>query len=287
MEIGFFGGNFTGIDLELQREYLELTRKYTDEGTVQGIRLSTRPDYIDHERLQMLKSYPVKTIELGAQSLDEEVLKLSGRGHTVEDVVRASALIREYGFELGLQMMIGLPGDSLEKSLQTAVQIIELGAGCTRIYPTLVIRDTELEESYKKGLYAPLSLEEAVSWTKVIVRKFEKSPVKILRTGLHPSEGLLNGENLVAGPFDVSYGEMVTSALWKEDLQGWLEFNSIQAPEEGQLKRKLMIEVAQRHVNAAIGRNASNRKMLQEFFGEVKFVANPELLGREFKAVIW
>lgn len=286
VEIGFFGGNFTGIDIELQQEYLNLTRKFTEEGRVQGIRLSTRPDYIDDKHLQRLKSYPVKTIELGAQSLDEEVLKLSGRGHTVEDVIRASAMIREYGFELGLQMMIGLPGDSLERSLATADQIIALGAGCTRIYPTLVIRDTELEDQYNKGLYKPLSLEEAVSWTKEIVRKFEKIPVKVLRTGLHPSEGLLNGENLVAGPFDVSFGEMVTSSLWMEELQDWITLNPIQVQNEEKKRRKLLIEVAPRQINSAIGRNASNRKMLQEFFAEVKFVANPELRGREFKAVI-
>lgn len=287
VEIGFFGGNFTGIDPELQRAYLEHTRKFTEEGSVHGIRLSTRPDYIDHDRLKMLKSYPVKTIELGAQSLDEEVLKLSGRGHTVEDVIRASAMIREYGFELGLQMMIGLPGDSLEKSLATADQIIELGASCTRVYPTLVIRDTELEDHYRKGLYTPLSLEEAVSWTKEIVRKFEKVPVKVLRIGLHPSEGLLTGENLIAGPFDVSFGEMVTSALWLEDLQNWLQAKSIEhLIEETSRKGKLLMEVAPRQINAAIGRNASNRKMLQEYFVEVKFTANPGLNGREFRAVI-
>ncbi len=123
-------------------------------------------------------------------------------------------MILEHGFELGLQMMIGLPGDTLEKSKDTARQIVQLGASNTRIYPTLVIKDTELEKRYSKGEYSPLSLDDAIHWTKEVVRIFEEGNVTILRIGLHPSEGIVNGDTLLS-TFHVAFGEMVNSALWE------------------------------------------------------------------------
>ena len=216
VEIGFFGGNFTGIELVLQEYYLSIASPYVNQGKVSGIRVSTRPDYINHDSIKLLKKYAVSTVELGAQSLDEEVLAKTGRGHSVQHVIDASGMIRDAGLNLGLQMMIGLPGDSFEKSIHTAKEIVRLGASSTRIYPTLVIRETELETLFKLGKYAALSLEQAIDWTKEIVKIFETNHVRILRIGLHPSEGLLTGENLVAGPFHVAFGEMVRSALWKD-----------------------------------------------------------------------
>ncbi len=172
VEIGFFGGNFTGIPVDEQKAYLASVQNHIVSGRVTGIRISTRPDYISRDILHMLKQYHVTTIELGAQSLDEEVLKLAGRGHSVTQVHEASKMIRENGFSLGLQMMIGLPGDSAEKSIFTAQEIIRLGAECSRIYPTLVIKDTELEQLFIKGKYTPLSLGEAISRVADIVPLF-------------------------------------------------------------------------------------------------------------------
>ena len=168
--------------------------------------------------LQLLKAYHVSTIELGAQSMDDEVLQLSGRGHNSEGIFLASKMIKESGFSLGLQMMLGLPGDTLEKSIMTAKNIVALKADNTRIYPTLVIKDTELEILYKEKKYNPLSLEQAVEWAKEVYKIFEEANVTVLRMGLHPSEGLISGESLIAGPFHVSFGELVMTALWKDVL---------------------------------------------------------------------
>lgn len=276
VEIGFFGGNFTGIPVQEQKAYLASVEPYIAAGRVAGIRISTRPDYISEEILLMLKQYHVSTIELGAQSLDEEVLKLAGRGHTAAQVHEASQMILEHGFNLGLQMMIGLPGDTAEKSVYTAQEIIRLGAGCTRIYPTLVIKDTELEQLYAEGKYQPLSQEEAISRVADIVPLFIAANVKILRIGLHPSEGLLDNTSLVAGPFHVAFGEMVFSEIWRRLLTNMVFGNG---------KRNILtLTVAAGMRNAAIGHKAMNKAMLLESFRKVVFEESPDLKGFEYHA---
>lgn len=275
VEIGFFGGNFTGIPLNEQEHLLLLVQPYLKQGRVSAIRLSTRPDYIDQQRLDLLKAYDVRTIELGAQSLDEEVLKLTGRGHTVEDVRKASQMILDNGFSLGLQMMIGLPGDTTEKSEHTAREIIRLGATSARIYPTLVIRDTELETLYLEGKYIPLTIEEAVAWAKEIVLIFENAGVSIIRLGLHPSEGLLQGRNLVGGPFHVSFAELVHTEIWNDLLRPLMESAS---------EKDIRIAVAEGQVNAAVGYGGKNRDMLKMNFRRVKFLSDPVLEGRAYRA---
>jgi len=276
VEIGFFGGNFTGIPVEGQKAYLACVQPFVKSGQVAGIRISTRPDYINDEVLKMLKQYHVTTIELGAKSLDEEVLKLSGRGHSVAEVVRASELIRNSGFQLGLQMMIGLPGDTAEKSLFTAKEIIRLGAVCTRIYPTLVIKNTELEQHYLAGDYIPLSLDEAVNRVADIVPLFTLADVKILRIGLHPSEGLLDKTSLVAGPFHVAFGEMVSTEIWSRILTQLVYPNN--------KRNALTLTVAVGMSNAAIGHKGKNKTMLLEVFRKVIYTESPDLKGFEYHA---
>ncbi len=276
VEIGFFGGNFTGIPEKEQLAYLESVQPYVKSGRVQGLRLSTRPDYISQHILDFLKRYHVTSIELGAQSLDEEVLKLAGRGHTAQQVHQASSMIKGNGFNLGLQMMIGLPGDTPEKSIYTAKEIIRLGAECTRIYPTLVIKNTELEKLFLAGKYTPLSMEEAISRVADIVPLFTDAGVKILRLGLHPSEGLLDNTSLVAGPFHVAFGEMAFSEIWRKLL------NSI-VYENGK-RNILTLTVANGMRNAAIGHKALNKAMLLENFRKVVFEENSDLKGFEYHA---
>lgn len=276
VEIGFFGGNFTGIPVEQQKAYLASVQPYMESGQVTGIRISTRPDYISKEILLMLKQFHVSTIELGAQSLDDEVLKLAGRGHTASQVHEASRMIREHEFSLGLQMMIGLPGDTAEKSIYTAQEIIRLGAECTRIYPTLVIKDTELEQLFLAGKYIPLSQEEAISRVADIVPLFITADVTILRIGLHPSEGLLDKTSLVAGPFHVAFGEMVFSEIWRRIISTMMFENG---------KRNLLtliVPVGMR--NAAIGYKALNKAKLLETFRKVVFEESDELKGFEYHA---
>lgn len=276
VEIGFFGGNFTGIPVEGQKAYLASVQGYISSGRIKSIRISTRPDYINRDILTMLKQYHVITIELGAQSLDDEVLRLAGRGHTAAEVHKAAEMIKESGFSLGLQMMIGLPGDTAEKSIFTATEIIRLGADCTRIYPTLVIKNTELEQLYLEGKYQPLLLEEAISRVADLVPLFVDAGVKILRIGLHPSDGLMDGSSLVAGPFEVAFGEMVFSEIWNR-LFTTMVFNNG--------KRNLLtITTARGMRNAAIGYKALNKAMLLESFRKVIFNENPDLKGFEYYA---
>jgi len=271
IEIGYFGGNFTGIAFEDQESYLRIGYKYLGNGDVNGIRLSTRPDYIDHERLELLKKFGVGTIELGAQSMVEEVLIASGRGHTLSDIENASKLIIDAGFELGLQMMIGLPEDTLERSMFTAKKIAELRASNTRIYPALVIKDTQLAEQYLKKQYQPLTIEEAIRWTKKIYQIFEQAKVNVIRMGLHPSEGLLSGNDLLAGPFHPSFKELVMTEIWKDELL----YLKSEEPKEG-----ITIYIHPKQYNFAIGYEAKNKKMLQESFKEVKFKQDDQLKNR-------
>ena len=275
VEIAFFGGNFTGIETETQIHFLESVQKYIREGRVSGLRVSTRPDYINRDNLEMLKSYSVNTIELGAQSLHDDVLLKSGRGHKVSDVVDASKLIKEMGFELGLQMMIGLPGDTKDKSLTTTEKIIELGASCTRIYPTLVIKGTKLEQLFNNGRYTPLSIDEALNWTKDILRLFEENNVTVLRIGLHPSEGLLSGHDLVAGPFHQSFRELVLTEIWNDNFKKLMKDNN---------HKQISITVNKKTLNYAIGYKSKNKNQLLKYFQEVKFIPSDNIGESEFHA---
>ncbi len=268
IEVAFFGGSFTGLEWDVQMRYLETVQPYLQEGKVEGIRLSTRPDYIDEKGLVLLKEMGVVAIELGAQSLDDEVLQRSGRGHTVEEVEIASELIKSVGFELGLQMMTGLPGDSEEKALHTARKIVKLKADTTRIYPTLVIRDTPLAELFKKKIYSPQTLEESVELCARLYDIFAHEGVKILRMGLHPSEGFFSGESLLAGPFHPAFGELVLSEVWFHKLKHLPKTIS------GQM---LTLIVNPSEINTVIGHKARNKIFLQKHFRKLKIIAGREV----------
>lgn len=280
VQVAFFGGTFTGLDIEEQKAYLEIVKPYIVNGEIQSVRLSTRPDYINNEILDLLQQYHVTDIELGTQSLDDEVLLYSGRGHTCKDVERASNLIKSYGFNLGLQMMIGLPKDTLQKSILTAKKIISLGAASTRIYPTLVIDRTPLAVLYKQGKYKPLTIECAIDWTKEVYKIFQKENITVLRVGLHPSIDLMNGKGYLAGPFHVSFFELVLSALWKERFeQFFLNKNISQnqvVTEKSNIKN---ISVNPKDINYAIGYKSSNLNWLKSQGWRVKFIQN-ENIGR-------
>ncbi len=274
VQIAYFGGNFTGINLDLQEKLLDIANYYVNEYNLYGIRISTRPDYINQKILDILKKYNVKSIELGAQSLVDDVLIISGRGHTVNDVVKAAKLINDNNFELGLQMMIGLPGDTKEYDIQTAKKIVSLGAKSTRIYPTLVIKDTFLEKMYKRREYQPLNLEEAVNIVKELIPIFENNKVKILRIGLHPSEDIINYKSLVAGPFHQSFKELVLTEIWFDKLKNIVE--------RGVGNKTLNIFVNTKDLNYAIGYNSKNRLYLQKYFQIVKFYKDDNIIANTF-----
>ena len=253
VNVAFFGGNFTGIPLQEQEEYLKIVQPYLSENKVHGIRLSTRPDYINNEVLDLLKKYNVTTIELGAQSMKDDVLRTSRRGHKVADTIQSSEKIKSYGFSLGLQMMVGLPGDNLENAVFTAKKIVELGADNTRIYPCIIIKDTKLEEYYYQKKYFPLTLDEAITQAKKVYLVFEKAGLTVLRIGLHPSENLLKGNDLIAGPFHQSFKELVFTEIWKDILLPLTK---------NPKKENIEIFVSPTEFNYAIGYNSKNKKKL-------------------------
>ncbi|WP_238882561.1 elongator complex protein 3 [Clostridium sp. YIM B02551] len=218
VEVSFFGGTFTAIREENQKELLEVAKHYKDKGLIDKIRLSTRPDYINEYILDYLKEYGVDIIELGVQSLNEDVLKLSGRGHSKEDVENASRLIKDYGFTLGHQLMIGLPGDTLDRDIQSVRDSIEMKPDIARIYPALVIKDTPMEIMYKRGTFIPYTLEEAVEASKIVFKEYKSNNVKVIRIGLQPTENITLGKDIIAGPFHPAFRELVEASILEEKL---------------------------------------------------------------------
>lgn len=214
IEVSFFGGTFTGINMCIQRELLSVAQSYKKTGKIKFIRLSTRPDYIDNKILDHLKSFDVDIIELGVQSLDEEVLHKSGRGHSVEDVEIASKLIKEYGFTLGHQIMLGLPGDTREKDMETARKSISIGPNICRIYPSLVIKETPMEKLLLEGKYKPYTLEEAVEISKIVYGMMEGNDIKVIRIGLQPTEEISADGDVIDGPFHPAFRELVESSIY-------------------------------------------------------------------------
>lgn len=270
VEVAFFGGNFTGLPESMQDKYLEAVQPYLDAGLVDGLRCSTRPDYISSQRVRTLKRYGMLNIELGAQTTDDEVLRLCGRGHTFKDIEEASAMILAENVTLGLQMMLGLPGDTFEKDMNTASDIVRLGVSETRIYPCVVVKDTVLEQMYLDGRYVPLTLQEAVGQTATLLSYFDDNSVKVLRMGLHASEEL-DGAALVAGPYHHNFAEMVHGELWARRL------NNIKEDTE-----HLIIKVPSAQLNHAIGWKAANKEMLQQRYKKVVFKTDDTLQNDSF-----
>lgn len=264
VEVAFFGGNFTGLPVKMQNDYLEVVQPYLDKNLIHGIRCSTRPDYISLQRVKEIKHLGMRNIELGAQSTNDEVLKHCKRGHTYNDIVEASQIILSENITLGLQMMIGLPFDSEEKDFQTAKDIVSLGAKETRIYPCIIVKDTELEALYRNGDYKALSINEAVSRSSKLYSYFIENQVKVLRIGLHQSDEL-DKKGYIAGPYHRNFAEMVFSHIWKE------KFENLKISESENLKKDIIINVPASQINHAIGWNGENKKLLLEQFRSVDF----------------
>lgn len=218
IEVSFFGGTFTAIDVNKQKELLEVAREYKQKGLIHKIRLSTRPDAILPYILGYLKEYKVDIIELGVQSLDDEVLRKAGRGHSVNDVVVASKLIKEAGFTLGHQIMPGLPGDSFDIDIETTKKSIEMKPDICRIYPSLVIKDTPMEDMYNRGNYVPYSLDEAVYISGEMLKLYNDAKIKVIRIGLQPTDTITTGKDIVDGPFHPAFRELVEGHLICETL---------------------------------------------------------------------
>ena len=262
IEVAFYGGSFTAIDIEIQSRLLEVPYKFKKEGLIDEIRLSTRPDTINIEVLANLKKYGVNTIELGVQSMDEDVLIASERGHTIEDVYVSSEMIKDFGFNLGLQMMIGLPKDNLRSDLETCLEFIKLKPDCVRIYPTLVIKDTFLEKQYKCGNYKPLELVEAVDISTLLLMLFYLNDINVIRVGLQPTENIQLGKDVVVGPFHPAFRQLVESNIFKVLLDYY--FSSKEILKE---KMELVIEADIKKKSLIAGQKSSNTRYWIEKYG--------------------
>ncbi|MCX5855402.1 MAG: radical SAM protein [Deltaproteobacteria bacterium] len=216
VQIAFYGGTFTGMVREEQRRLLKLAAPFLREGAADGIRISTRPDGIDAEGLDFLRSSGVTTVEVGAQSLHDEVLLRSRRGHTADDTVRALALLRQKGFETGIHLMAGLPGDSPGRFVETIERVIALRPDMVRIHPTLVLRDTPLAQAFREGNYLPLGLADAVALCKNALKALTAAGIPVIRLGLQTTRELEEPGAVVAGPFHPAFRSLVETALFLE-----------------------------------------------------------------------
>lgn len=214
VQISFYGGTFLGLTNEVICDLLSLARDFVQGGQVHGIRFSTRPDSVTEEKLELIRPFPVTTVELGVQSMDSGVLTLSGRGHGPEHTEKASALLSARGYETGFQIMAGLPGDDMEKSLETVKSLCRRKPSFMRIYPTLVLRGSALERLYEKKTYVPLTLDQAVARVKRLYLYIRGHGIPVIRMGLQASEELDNGSVVVAGPYHPSFGHLVHSAVF-------------------------------------------------------------------------
>lgn len=258
-EVAFYGGSFTAIPREEMTAYLSAVAPYIESERVSGIRLSTRPDAIDEEILDILASYGVRTIELGAQSMDDAVLKKSGRGHTSNDVESSSKLILEHGFSLILQMMTHLPGSSSQKDIATAKRIAELRPSGVRVYPTVVVSDTALCDMWEKGSYTPATAEAAAELGAEILEIFEERNIPVIRFGLNPTDDLSSGAAL-AGAYHPALGEMARSELFFKKLSALIE-------KEGIKGKTLDVFVARGKTSVATGQKKRNIQRLREKYG--------------------
>lgn len=216
LEISYFGGTFTAINIEKQKELLAVAKHYKDKGIIDYIRLSTRPDYINDIILSNLRDFSVDIIELGVQSMNLEVLQKSARGHSPEDVIKASLLIKEYGFVLGHQIMLGLPGDTFKKDIETTAELIKLSPELCRIYPALVIKDTPMEKMFNSNLYKPYTMEEAINIAKILYGMLVANNINVIRVGLQPTEEINVGKDIIAGPFHPSFRELVEGSIFND-----------------------------------------------------------------------
>ena len=266
-ELAFYGGSFTALDTGLQDTFLEMTVPFRQRGDLQSLRISTRPDAIDRRRLARLKAYGVGRIELGAQSFDDRVLSLCQRGHQVEDIERAAGQIHAAGIALGLQLMLGLPGDSPETDQEGIKRAFQLKATTLRLYPTLVLKGTALADMMAAGRYRPLSLETAVTRTAHMLDAVDvgngrdgHERMAVIRVGLQDNEGLRGSENVLAGPHHPAFRSLVDTQRFRERLD--------RDPERFRWHDKtLEVKVHPKEISSFAGYKKSNLVHLRKVYG--------------------
>ncbi len=277
IEVAFYGGSFTAINRDRQISYLSKAKNYIKSGLVDHIRISTRPDFIDDQILNYLKKYGVAIIELGVQSLDNEVLEKAGRGHTANSVYKAAEMIKSAGFKLGIQVMPGLPGDTTKTMQETTQKVIQIKPNFVRIYPTVVIKDTKLHRMMLCGEYTPLTLWEAVDICSYMYMKFKDSNIQVIRTGLQASE-ILEKNYVIAGPYHPSFGELVINRIAYDLLKKQLNLFKNETD--------IKIIVPKQKLSKYLGQKRKNIIDLQEeFCSKIKIMGHEDLCLNKFKIV--
>ncbi|MCW5208700.1 radical SAM protein [Desulfobulbus sp. US1] len=254
VQVAFYGGSFTGLPLMRQKELLGAVAPFLEQGRVQSLRLSTRPDYIDQERVDLLGRYQVSTVELGVQSMNDRVLALAKRGHCAADVDRAVPVLRQAGMEIGIQLLLGLPGDTRTTLRQTVERVIALQPDFIRIYPLLVVQHSELAEQYKRGEYTPFTLDKGVVLAAWMKQRFDQAGIRVVRMGLQAGPELES--SLLAGPWHPAFGELVASRLMLRRMRKLLA----QVSSEGMVQ----VHINERDQSVFRGMKSANVKRLQQ-----------------------
>ncbi len=281
VEVAFFGGSFTGIPIEIQEQLLSSAYEYIKMGKVDSIRISTRPDYINKDILKFLKKYKVQTIELGVQSTNDYILKKCKRGHTYEDVKKASKLIRKNKFTLGHQMMVGLPDSSKKDEIKTAKDLIKLKPKIIRIYPVLVIKDTKLEKDFHNGEYLPNTLEQAVDTCSVLLKMFSDKKIDVIRIGLQTTDEICSSEEensqVVAGPYHPAFRQLVEGRIFYDNVSKKIKNLNNKV-------KTIKISVNSKYMNNFVGHKRENLNRLKEIY-DINIIVKQDDSVKDYKIV--
>jgi histone acetyltransferase (RNA polymerase elongator complex component) len=270
VQAAFYGGSFTALPLETQRRFLHSVTPILEAGKVHSFRISTRPDYCSPASLAILKQHKVATIELGVHSLDDEVLRITERGYTKEEVRRSVRELHQGNFEIGIQLMIGLPGDCVQTFTATVEEVIAMRPHFIRLYPTVVIKGTQLEQWFLQGRYRPLALAEAITLAQGALQRFRQARIPVIRMGLQATPSLEAPGTIVAGPFHPAFGQLVESSLLYEQAASLLEDAEI----EGRSSPTFLI--APQDISTFYGQGGQNIRRLRETFGLRKITVKPD-----------
>jgi len=282
IEVAYYGGSFTLLPYQLQEGWLQPASEALKRGLIRGIRLSTRPDWIDNPTLSFLREKGVSVIELGVQTMDDQLLTYIRRGHTSEDVVRAMELLRDFEFNAVIQLMIGLPGED-EATLNSSMEKVKsLKPNMLRLHPTLVIKETPLESLYLRGEYKPLSLKEAVTILKRLVLEFEAVGIRVIRLGLQPNQSLEEAGTIIAGPYHPALGQLVTSSIFYDLIKRGIERL------EPEAMNRLDIEVSPENISNVMGNRRKNLARLKESYPycKIRIAGNSSLRDDQMRLSI-
>ena len=261
LELAFYGGSFTGLPEEAQETLLKIAQKLLRAGQIDKIRLSTRPDYIDEKAAARLSAYNVGLVEIGAQSLDDRVLSVAKRGHDAQSVITAARFLRAAGLEIGLQLMIGLPGQDWRSIVGTTEKVIEINPRVVRIYPLLILAGTEFAAAWEKRLYNALELDAAVEEAAYIVKKVAGRGIKVIRVGLQDDAGLREQGALLAGPYHPAFGELVAARLCRQTIE------TILASCAG--GGEAVFSIPSKHFSKAVGHKKSNLAYFKHHYPQI------------------